>query len=722
MMVLSTQSSAADEAAGFPSRLHYRWPQALKGQKNAVWYGADYNPEQWGPDVWKEDVRLMKKAGVNIVTLAVFSWARLEPHEGQWDFAWLDQVINLLGSNGIAVDLATSTATVPQWLALEHPEILPVDRDGKTFWPGARQHWRPTSPTYRHYEIELVKHLARHYKDNPYIVSWHIGNEYGCHNLYDFSDDANRAFQQWCRARYGTIEAVNRAWGTDFWSQRLTSFDQIMVPRWVNGFQNPGRQLDFCRFSSDAEIACERAEAAVLTQITPDIPFTTNFMVSGGAGTGIDYDKFGTAVNFVSNDHYFTPGVNHFDELAYSAALVDGMARKMPWLLMEHSTSAVNWRGINYRMRPGEMERDSFTHLAFGADGILYFQWRQSQAGAEKYHSAMLPHAGENSQIYRDVCQQGKDLQTVADAGILTSRVKKSDIAIIFDNESAWALHQETSPSRKLAEFTEPMSWFRALADDGVTADVVPLHGPWSEYKAIVIPNMYLMDQEFADRVREFVRAGGTAFVTYMSGIADRTDRIYLGGYPGALRDVTGVRFEEFNPLGPDKGMDDHLTVVPSDSSLPEATAHDFADPISDMADSVTVLARYRASDFSGMNNVPAITSNPYGSGRCIYVGCRLDHSDLAAQILPVLRQQGIDASADRGSIMRVVRVGQKAQYVFLFNRTDHDVNTTVSGTFILGSRCTTDSLEGSGQSTVNLQEAGFAVIRQNLPATGAAE
>ncbi len=712
-MVLSTQSSAADLAAVFPSRLRYRWPQPLKGQKNAIWYGADYNPEQWGPDVWKEDVRLMKKAGVNIVTLAVFSWARLEPYEGQWDFGWLDQVINLLGSNGIAVDLATSTATVPQWLALAHPDILPLDRDGKTFWPGARQHWRPTSPTYRHYEIELVRHLAEHYRTNPYIVSWHIGNEFGCHNLYDYSEDANRAFQQWCRARYGTVEALNRAWGTDFWSQRLTSFDQILVPRWVNGYQNPGRQLDFVRFSSDAEIACERAEAAVLSEVTPNIPFTTNFMVSGGSGTGIDYDKFGTSVNFISNDHYFMPGKDHFDELAYSAALVDGMARKMPWLLMEHSTSAVNWRGINYRMRPGEMERDSFAHLAFGADGILYFQWRQSQAGAEKYHSAMVPHAGENSHIYRDVCQQGHDLQTAADAGILSSRVKKSDIAIIFDNESAWALHQETSPSQKLAQFSEPMNWFRALADDGVTADVVPLHGPWNEYKAVVIPNVYLMDQAFADQLRDFVRAGGMAFVTYMSGIADRNDRIYLGGYPGAVRDVTGVRFEEFNPLGDTPGMDSSLEVVPADPAIPHASAYDFADPISDMADSVTVLARYSASADSGMNGVPAMTSNPYGKGQCIYVGCRLSHQDLAAQILPVLTDRGIDASAERGSVLRVVREGEKGRYVFLFNRTDGEVSAQATGTLILSSRCTLGSRDESGTCTLQFQSAGFALMRQ---------
>lgn len=699
-----------------PERAAYRFPQPLKGHAKAVWYGGDYNPEQWGPEIWKEDAELMEKAGVNIVTLAVFSWARLEPREGEWDFGWLDQVIDLLGMHGIAVDLATATASIPQWLALAHPDVLPRNADGSTFWPGARQHWRPTSLTYRHYELDLVRHMAEHYKDNPYIVSWHLGNEYGCHNLYDFSDDANRAFQLWCRDKYGSIDALNEAWGTDFWSQRLTGFDQVLVPRQVNGYQNPGRQLDFRRFSSDAEIACYRAERDLLRRITPDIPCTTNFMVSGGAGTGMDYDKFGNELDFVSNDHYFTPGESHLDELAYSASLVDGMARRMPWLLMEHSTSAVNWRGVNYRMRPGELERDSFAHLAFGADGILYFQWRQSQAGAEKFHSAMLPHAGADSRIFRDVCQQGADLRTMGEAGILGTKLEKSRIAVIFDNQSCWALQHATVPSDRLGQFTEPFSWFRALADDGLTADAVPVAADWDSYDAVVVPNVYLMDRKTADRLREFVRGGGTAFVTYMSGISDGTDRIYLGGYPGAIRDVTGVRIEEFDPMGDDwKGVADHLDVVEKDGRGLRVQAHDFADVIARTAEDATVLASYSAPEDSGMDGVPALVSHPFGSGRCVYLGCRLGHRGLAALIAPVLREEGlVGAQARDGRILRVVRrSGDGARFVFQFNRTEEPVGTTVPGTVLVSSRCTV-SQDGSTTGTAaTLEVNGFVVSRQ---------
>jgi beta-galactosidase len=678
-MTDQTQTSRKQQA-----RRPWRWPQPLAGKNSRIWYGGDYNPEQWPREVWQEDVRLMRQAGVNIVSLAIFSWSRLEPAEGQWDFSLFDEVIDLLGSNGIAVDLATATASPPMWLAKAHPEILPIDEDGRTFWPGARQNWRPTSPVYRRYALEMCRHLAEHYKDNPYVVAWHLGNEYGCHNLYDYSDDANTAFQKWCEERYGTIDAVNKAWGTDFWSQRMTSFDQILVPRHVNGFPNPGKLLDFKRFSSDTLLDFCKAERDAIEAVTPDKPCTTNFMVSGAIATGIDYDRWGADMDFVSNDHYFTPGDDHLSELAFSASLMDGIARNRPWLLMEHSTSAVNWRPVNYRQEPGAMLRDSLAHLAFGADGILYFQWRQSQAGAEKFHSAMVPHAGADSQIFRDVCDQGRVLSDLTDAGVLGSTVEPSKVAILFDNESGWALQHPTVPTQKLAQFTEPFSWWKAMADLGITADVVPVDGKWQDRSVVVVPNVYLMDEGLADRLRDFAREGGTVIVTYMSGIADRSDRIWLGGYPGALRDLTGVRVEEFSPMGDDfPGVPDHLDL---DNG---ATAHDFADVVTDTADDARVVSRYTADKASGMDGVPAIVLHPYGKGRSLYVGCRLGDTDIAESLKPLLGDLGL-AGLVRSTpqILRVVRVSPDGtKFVFLFNRTREAVSARVEGEVLVASQ-----------------------------------
>ena len=499
----------------------FRWPQPLEGQQARIWYGGDYNPDQWPEEVWDEDIRLMTKAGVNVVSVAIFSWAKIEPQEGVYDFDWLDRIIDKLGKAGIAVDLASATASPPMWLTQKHPEVLWRDEYGHVCWPGAREHWRPTSPVFREYALNLCRRMAEHYKDNPYVVAWHVSNEYGCHNRFDYSDDAMRAFQRWCEERYGTIDAVNEAWGTAFWAQRMNDFSEIIPPRFIGdgNFMNPGKLLDFKRFSSDALKAFYIAERDVLAEITPDRPLTTNFMVSA-AGTGLDYDDWGYEVDFVSNDHYFTPGEAHFDELAYSASLVDGIARKNPWWLMEHSTGAVNWRPINYRKEPGQLVRDSLAHLAMGADAICYFQWRQSKAGAEKYHTAMLPHAGEDSQDFRDVCELGADLATLGDHGLTGTRLAKSRVAVVFDYESQWATEHTATPTQQVRHWTEPLAWFRAFADNGVTADVVPIRGDWDSYEAAVLPSVYLLDEANSQRVREYVAKGGKLFATYYTGIS----------------------------------------------------------------------------------------------------------------------------------------------------------------------------------------------------------
>ncbi len=335
------------------------------------------------------------------------------------------------------------------WLTQAHPEVLWKDYRGDVCQPGARQHWRPTSPVFRGYALRLCRAMAVHYKDNPYVVAWHVGNEYGCHNRFDYSEDAERAFREWCEARYGTIGKVNDAWGTAFWAQRMNDFSEIVPPRFIGdgNFMNPGKLLDFKRFSSDALKAFYIAERDALAEITPGRPLTTNFMVSA-SGTVLDYDDWGNEVDFVSNDHYFTPGEAHLDELAFSASLVDGISRKEPWFLMEHSTSAVNWRPVNYRKEPGQLVRDSLAHVAMGADAVCYFQWRQSVAGAEKFHSAMLPHAGEDSQVFRDVCELGADLNTLADNGLLGTRLAKSRVAVVYDYESEWATEHTATPTQ----------------------------------------------------------------------------------------------------------------------------------------------------------------------------------------------------------------------------------------------------------------------------------
>lgn len=686
-------------------RRSYRWPQPLAGQQARIWYGGDYNPDQWPEEVWDDDVRLMKKAGVNLVSVGIFSWAKIETSEGVYDFDWLDRIINKLGEAGIAVDLASATASPPMWLTQAHPEVLWKDYRGDVCQPGARQHWRPTSPVFREYALKLCRAMAEHYKGNPYVVAWHVSNEYGCHNRFDYSEDAERAFRKWCEERYGTIDAVNDAWGTAFWAQRMNDFTEIVPPRFIGdgNFMNPGKLLDFKRFSSDALKAFYVAERDALAEITPDLPLTTNFMVSA-AGSVLDYDDWGREVDFVSNDHYFIPGEAHLDELAFSASLVDGIARKDPWFLMEHSTSAVNWRPVNYRKEPGQLVRDSLAHVAMGADAVCYFQWRQSKAGAEKFHSAMVPHAGEDSAVFRDVCELGADLNTLADNGLLGTKLAKSKVAVVFDYESEWASEHTATPTQKVHHVDEPLQWFRALADHGVTADVVPVRGAWDDYEMVVLPSVYLLSEETTRRVRDYVVGGGRLVVTYYTGISDERDHVWLGGYPGSIRDVIGVRVEEFMPMGDDfPGVPDCLGLSNG------AVAHDIADVIGSVDGTATVLETFKDDPWTGMDGAPAIVAHTFGEGRSVYVGARLGRDGIALSLPEILDSLGMaEAGGNDGRVLRVEREGANgSRFVFSFNRTHETVRVPVEGEVVVSSFA-----EVSGE-TISIKPNGVIVTKQ---------
>ena len=686
-------------------RRAYRWPQPLDGQQARIWYGGDYNPDQWPEEVWDDDVRLMKKAGVNLVSVGIFSWAKIETSEGVYDFDWLDRIIDKLGEAGIAVDLASATASPPMWLTQAHPEVLWKDYRGDVCQPGARQHWRPTSPVFREYALKLCRAMAEHYKGNPYVVAWHVSNEYGCHNRFDYSEDAEHAFQQWCEERYGTIDAVNDAWGTAFWAQRMNDFSEIVPPRFIGdgNFMNPGKLLDFKRFSSDALKAFYIAERDTLAEITPDLPLTTNFMVSA-SGSVLDYDDWGDEVDFVSNDHYFIPGEAHLDELAFSASLVDGIARKDPWFLMEHSTSAVNWREINYRKEPGQLVRDSLAHVAMGADAVCYFQWRQSKAGAEKFHSAMVPHAGEDSAVFRDVCELGADLNKLSDEGILGSRLAKSRVAVVFDYESEWATEHTATPTQHVHHVDEPLAWFRALADQGVTADVVPVRGAWDDYEMVVLPSVYLLSEETTRRVRDYVVGGGRLVVTYYTGISDEKDHVWLGGYPGSIRDVVGVRVEEFMPMG------DDFTGVPDRLELSNgAVAHDIADVIGSVDGTATVLETFKDDPWTGMDGAPAIVAHTFGEGRSVYVGARLGRDGIALSLPEILDSLGMaEAGGNDGRVLHVEREGADgSRFVFSFNRTHETVRVPVEGEVVVSSFADVDG------ETASIKPNGVIVTKQ---------
>ncbi|MFC8592323.1 beta-galactosidase [Streptomyces atroolivaceus] len=657
-------------------------------------FGADYNPEQWPREVWEEDIRLMREAGVNIVSLAIFSWARIQPSREEWDFAWLDEVMDLLHGGGIGVDLATATASPPPWLTAAHPEILPVTASGETVWPGARQHWRPTSPVFREHALRLVRRMAERYAGHPALVAWHVSNELGCHNIYDYSDDAARAFRDWLRTRYTTLESLNHAWGTAFWAQRYSAWEQILPPRLAASHPNPTQQLDFKRFSSDALKEYLRAERDTLRAITPAVPVTTNFMVMGGT-KGMDYADWAGEVDFVSNDHYVVPGPQSRDELSFSANLVSGIAQGRPWFLMEHSTSAVNWQPVNLAKAPGDLARDSLLHVAHGADAVCFFQWRQSAAGAEKYHSAMLPHAGADSELFRAVTDLGRKLRALAP--VADSVREPAPVGILFDWDSWWASEQDSHPTSRLDYHQEALDWYSALLGLGVRADVVTAHSDLSGYQLLVAPVLHVVPAALAKELTRYVENGGHLITTYFSGVVDENDHVWLGGYPGALRELLGIRIEEFGPLADGDTVD-----------VDGAAGSLWTDRITVTGPDVEILAHYRSGAQAGR---PAVTRRTAGRGSASYVSTRLGAGGLTGLLPQLLAPAGVAGELPQevaGKVELAVRRGAGRRYLFLVNRTDETVPVAgLAGDLLIG---------GAEAGTVLLPPRGVAVLRQSAP------
>src|SRR6476661_4783876 len=649
--------------------------------------GGDYNPEQWPREVWSEDMELMREAGVSFVTLGVFSWSWLEPAKGEYDFAWLDDIMELLHANDIAVDLATATATPPPWLSAAHPEILPVDHEGHTLWPGSRQAWCPSSPVYRDYALALTTQLAQRYHDHPALAMWHVSNEYACHNIPCYCDTCAAGFRVWLQRRHETLERLNDAWGTAFWSQRYTDWEQVLPPRLTTTFANPTHVLDYKRFQSDTLLDFFRSEKAILEDLSPGIPVTTNFMTLAHFDH-LDYHQWAAEQDVVSTDHYVVATLEDPQaELAFSGDITRGLAGGRPWLLMEHSTSAVNWQPVNPAKLPGGTLRDSLAHVARGADTLGFFQWRQSLSGSEKFHSALVPHAGRDSARFREVVELGQVAQRLGE--LLGSRVE-ADVAILWDYQAQWAASGPAMPSSELGYATTAHTIHRLLRDRGVTADVVHPSADLTAYSLVVVPTLYLVSDEHAAAVAAAAEAGAQVLVTFFSGISDEDDHVRLGGYPGAFRDLLGVRVEEFFPL-----------LAGDEVALEGGTGRLWSEDVT--AVDAQVLQRYTSGPLAGR---PAVTRRATGRGAAWYLSTLLDDASLGALLEQVTSAAGVSPVVEvPAGVEAVRRRGADGSWVFLVNDTDTEQHVPVTGHDLVGDREFT--------TTTGLAPGAVAVVRE---------
>ncbi|MEU0805975.1 beta-galactosidase [Streptomyces sp. NPDC005970] len=624
-------------------------------------YGGDYNPEQWPEEVWAEDMRLMREAGVNVVSVGIFAWALLEPSEGAYDFSRMDRILGLLHENGIAADLATPTAAPPAWFFRAHPEALPVDRDGRTLSYGSRQTFCPSSPAYREAALRIAGALAERYADHPAVAMWHVHNEYGCHNSACYCDTSAEAFRTWLRAKYRDLAALNDAWGTAFWSQWYYDWDEILPPRATGAGPNPTHLLDWRRFCSDELLSLYRAERDVLRAAAPSIPATTNFMVMQGADK-LDYWRWAPELDMVANDHYL---MSDDSEPEIDVALHGDLVRSLaggPWFLMEHSTGALNWQHVNRAKRPGELRRNALAHVAHGADGIAYFQWRASKAGAEQWHSAMVPHAGTDSQIWRDVVRLGADLRALAEVRGATST---AEVAIAWDWNARWAMERPAQPSAELRFEDLVRSWYEPLWREGVAVDFVRPDADLSPYRLVLVPSLYLVDDEGAAGLTGFAARGGTLAVGFHSGAVDENCHVRLGGYPGAFREALGVRTDELFPLQPGESV--ALSGGGTASLWSERLRLEGAEAVASYAE-------------GPLTDVPAVTRHTYGKGTTWYLATRPDSTTLTSLLTRIRTEAGVAPVRTAPKGVEVVRRrSPSADYLFLIDHAGHGAQVTVA-------------------------------------------
>jgi beta-galactosidase len=639
--------------------------QRLLQAATGIRYGGDYNPEQWPRATWLEDIELMKQAGINLVSVAIFAWGILEPREGEYDFSQLDDIITLLHEAGIDVDLATPTAAPPAWFWKKYPDSRPVTRDGITLGNGSRGMVSPSSPDYRRAAAAITEQLARRYANHPALVLWHVHNEYGAPISDSYDDHSVAAFRRWLQTRHGTLQALNESWGTTFWGQVYGEWDEIDAPRQSASVSNQAQRLDFHRFTSDALLECYINERDVIRRFTPDIPVTTNFMATNCLSA--DYWKWSREVDVVSNDHYLVAerADNHV-LLAMDADLTRSLAGGAPWILMEHSTGAVNWQPRNIAKRAGELARNSLSHLARGADGILFFQFRASRFGVEKFHSAMLPHAGAQTRIWREVVALGQSLGALAD--VRASRVQ-ARVALLWDTESFWAQDFEWRPSVELGHRERIEAFYTALWNRNVTVDFAHPEADLSRYDVVMAPSLYLAGPAASENLTGYVRSGGHLVVSYFSGIVDLNDTVHPGAAPGALREVLGLTIPEFLPLHESE------TVTLSDSRTGTAWTDDIE------VSTAEVLARYVDGPAAGG---PAITRNAFGDGSAWYLSTKLTGDDLDSLLLDVLNTAGIDAAAGIDGVESITRSTDVENFLFLINHTDADQMVPASGIELL--------------------------------------
>lgn len=651
--------------------------------RDQIRYGGDYNPEQWPGEVWDEDYRAFDLAGITTVTLGVFAWAHLQPAEDRYDFSRLDAIVERATAEGRSIVLATPSGAMPPWLARAHPDACRVDFEGRRHVYGQRHNHCPSSPAFARLAVALAGRLAQRYGDNPSVVAWHVGNEYGgaC-----YCDLCAAAFRVWLRERYATLDRLNDAWNATFWSHTFTDWDEVPPPtalsehwRGPNHTAFQGITLDYRRFMSDALLGGFLAEKAAIRAHVPSTPVTTNLM---GLYQPIDYHRWAEHLDLATWDNYPPEDASPL-RTAARMALAHGAMRGLrggaPFWVMEQTPSTTASRDVNAVKRPGVLGLWTWQSVAHGADATLFFQLRQSRGACEKYHGAVLDHAGRtDTRVFREVAALGAQLASLGDA-TLGARTP-ARVALLLDWDSWWAVEMSDGPNRNVRYLEVLGAYHRALWNLNVLVDVVPVTTDLSSYDVVVAPLLHLVKGDLADRLRAVVERGGTVLTTFLSGRVDEDDNAFLTDAPGPLRDLLGLRVEETDAQQPSV-----VNPVTLDGVVHEAR-HVFEVVVPD--DDTTVVATYGADFYAG---TPAVTRATRGDGEAWYVATALDDAGVTDVVRRVVGRHDLAGPhADDEGVEVVDRVspdGTRHRFVLHHGTAPVTVTAEVAGTDLLSGR-----------------------------------
>ena len=649
-------------------------------------HGGDYNPDQWldRPDILERDVEMMHKAHVNTVSVGIFSWARLEPEDGVYDFTWLDEVIDRLWQGGIHVILATPSGARPAWMAAKYPEVLRVNENYQRFHFGGRHNHCLTSPVYRRKVWELDTRLAQRYANHPAVILWHLSNEYGGECRCELCQEA---FRGWLKARYGTLDNLNHAWWTSFWAHRYTDWAQVEAPGPMAETSTNGMFIDWRRFMTHQCKTFMMAERDAVQAVNPELKVTANLMERFW-----DYDYFSLAegMDVVSWDAY--PMWHSGDDVARAAefAMNHDIMRSLkdqPFLLMESTPSQVNWKPTNKLKRPGMHLLSSMQALAHGSQSVMYFQWRKGRGAAEQFHGAVVDHDGrDDTRVFRNVTQVGRSLEKLMP---LYDREKApAKACIIYDWSNWWAIdYAQTGQAKNMQYFDTVNMHYRSLWALGVNVDFRDQRDctDLSRYQLVVCPMLFMLKEGFAQKLRAFVENGGTLLMTWFSGVVDESGLAWLGGAPHNLIDVLGVRATELDALFPE---DKQGMLLADGRSFP---IHELCEILE--LHGAKALGLYEEDFYAAM---PCLTRHAFGKGQAYYLAAKVEqagldaiYADLTAELaLPRALQQALPQGiipTERGGAVFLQNYSGAPQRVVLEERyTDLLTGQTVEGETIM--------------------------------------